>query len=92
MKTTRTIVTFMNFQDVEYEVVAMLSSKHLNFGISHDKGVTTVLINGKVTLSDLEPIGENISKIYYEENYKAHDDPNDIVETLRHNLSGLIDS
>lgn len=89
---TRTYVIFINFQDIEAEVIGMLGEKKFSFGINHNKGITTLLIEGKIERQDLMMFDEHIVQFRYEVEFEKSDDPNDIVDTLGHNLSGLIDS
>lgn len=88
MKQVRTIITFIDFQDIEFQIISKLYFMHKNFGLTHSHGLTTVLINDRIQLKDLGDVDDYVKSIYYEH---AYDDPSDIVECMSHSLSGLID-
>ena len=93
MKTTRTIISFINFQDIENDIFNQLHEKHLNYGVSHSSGVTTLIVNGRIEKEDLGYLSDNLNTIYYEDTYDSmvQDNPDDIVECMSHCLSGLLD-
>lgn len=98
MKQSRTVITFSQFQDIEPLVTKTLTDRHLNYGVWHSHGLTTLLVDAKLNKSDFDPVAaEYIQLLYHEdtciaeERYLKQDDPIDIVECMTHNLSGLID-
>lgn len=98
MKQSRTIITFSQFQDIEPLVTKTLTDKHLNYGVWHSHGLTTLLVDAKLNKEDFDSVAaEYIQLLYHEDTYITEenclrqDDPNDIVDCMTHNLSGLID-
>lgn len=91
MDLTKTCISFVNFQDIEETFISILKKKNLNFCLSHSGGVTRIYINGSLNPTDYPEIDRNIVSIRYETVRQQADDPSDIVETLSHSLSGLVD-
>lgn len=98
MKQLRTIITFSQFQDIEPLVTKTLTDRNLNYGIQHSHGLTTLLVDAKLNKEDFDSVAAKYIQLLYhedtyitEEHYLKPDDPNDIVDCMAHNLSGLID-
>lgn len=90
MKRTRTMISFIHFQDIAPHVIKTLTNRNQYYGIWHSNSVTTVMVEGKINKEDFDILTqENIKMLRYEETY---DDPNDIVDCMQHCISGLIDT
>lgn len=98
MKRSRTVINFSQFQDIEPLVTNTLSDKHLNYGVWHSRGITTIMVDAKLKKDDFDPVVRDYIQLLYhedtyivEEHYLKQDDPNDILDYMTHSLSGLID-
>ena len=98
MKHIRTLITFMNFPNVEEKFIQKIKELHTTFCLQHMSGTTRIMIDGKYGLDDFGEFSDHIVYLSYDiwyDSFKVDeqhiDEVDAILDTMSHRLSGLID-